>query len=62
MIEIATDPAFRDAHHYKNAALEQTIAVPVDPFLMLGNPRIGLALVFVTFGALLQLALRRRSA
>jgi hypothetical protein len=60
MIEIATDPAFAEAHQYKIAALAQTIAVPVEPFLMLGNPRVGLALVFVTLGALLQLALARR--
>jgi hypothetical protein len=62
MIEIATDPAFSDAHQYKIAALEQTIAAPVEPFLLLGNPRVGVAVVFVAVGALLQLALRRRTA
>jgi hypothetical protein len=62
MIEIATDPAFADAHQYKIAALEQTIAAPVEPFLLLGNPRVGVALVGLAFGALLQLALRRRTA
>lgn len=62
MIEIATDPAFADAHQYKLAALEQTIAVPVEPFLMLGNPRVVLLLALVALGALIQLALRRRAA
>jgi hypothetical protein len=62
MIEIATDPAFSEAHQYKVAALAQTIAVPVEPFLMLGNPRIALALVLVTSGALLHLLLGRRPA
>ena len=62
MIEIATDPAFSDAYQYKNAALQQTIAVPVEPFLMLGNPRILLALFGVALAALLQLALGRRAA
>jgi hypothetical protein len=60
MIEIATDPAFAGAHQYKNAALEQTIAVPVDPFLMLGSPRVLLALALLALGALLQLGLRKR--
>jgi len=61
MIEISTDPAFADAHRYKNAALEQTIAVPVGPFLMLGSPRVLLALALLALGALLQLALGRRA-
>jgi len=62
MIEIATDPRFSDAHKYKIAALAQTIAVPVEPFFSLGNPRVGLALVLVTLGALLQLAFGRGGA
>jgi hypothetical protein len=60
MIEIATDPAFAGAHQYKNAALAQTIAVPVEPFLMLGSPRVLLALALLALGALLQLGLRKR--
>jgi len=62
MIEIATDPAFSDAYKFKIAALQQTIAVPVEPFLMLGNPRVLLALVGIALGALLHLALGRRAA
>jgi len=60
MIEIAADPAFRDAHLFKQAAMSQTIAVPVEPFLSLASPRWSVALVLVTVGALAQLALGRR--
>jgi hypothetical protein len=61
MIEIATDPAFSEAYQHKHAALKQTIAVPVEPFLMLGSPRILLALFGVALAALLQLVLGRRA-
>lgn len=62
MLEIATDPAFADAHRYKIAAMQQTIAIPTDPFLNPGSPRWLVALVLVTLGALLQLLLRARAA
>jgi hypothetical protein len=58
MIEIATDPAFRDAHLYKQAAMDQTIAVPVEPFFWLASPRWLVALLLVAIGALVQLAIR----
>jgi hypothetical protein len=59
MIEIATDPAFADAHPHKVAALERTIAIPSEPAIQLGSPRwlVGLALALLGTG--LQLALRR---
>jgi len=56
MIEIATDPAFADAHRYKEAAMDQTIAVPVEPFFSLASPRWLVAGLL----ALLGLALHRR--
>jgi hypothetical protein len=59
MIEIATDPAFGDAHLYKHAAMDQTIAVPVEPFFSLASPRWLVALLLVAIGALGQLALRK---
>jgi hypothetical protein len=62
MIEIATDPAFRDAYQFKNSAMEKTIAIPSEPFLQLGSPRWLAAGALVTLGALLQLALGRKSA
>ncbi len=62
MIAIATDPAFRDAYQFKNSSMEKTIAIPSEPFLQLGSPRWLVAGALVTLGALLQLALGRRSA
>jgi len=62
MIEIATDPAFRDAYAFKTRSLEKTIAIPSEPFLQLGSPRWLVGGALVTLGALLQLALGRRTA
>jgi hypothetical protein len=61
MIEIATNPAFADAHQFKTAAMAQTIAVPLEPFLMLGSPRWLVGGALLAIGALLQLALRARA-
>ena len=49
-LEIVTDPAFSGKHHFKAAALEKTIAFPVEPDLNLGDPRllIGLLLLALT--------------
>jgi hypothetical protein len=62
MIEIATDPAFRDAYQFKNSSMEKTIAIPSEPFLQLGSPRWLVAGALVTLGAWLQLLLGRRAA
>lgn len=62
IMEIATNPAFADAHQFKTAAMAQTIAVPIEPFLLLGSPRWLVAGALVAFGALLELALRARSS
>jgi hypothetical protein len=59
IMEISTNPAFRDAHQFKTAAMAQTIAIPTEPFLMLGSPRWLVAGALLTLGALLQLALGR---
>jgi hypothetical protein len=61
LAEISTDPAFGDAHRYKTAAIEQTIAVPLEPFLDLGSPRWIAAGALVTAGLSLQLLLRGRA-
>ena len=49
-LEIVMDPAFSGKHHFKAAALEKTIAFPVEPDFNLGDPRllIGLLLLAVT--------------
>jgi hypothetical protein len=62
LVEIAGDPAFGDAHLYKHAALHKTIAVPFAPTVMLGSPRVLLALAGFAFGAVLHLAIGRRAA
>ncbi len=61
MLEIATDPAFADAHRFKQSAMAQTIAIPVEPFLDLASPRWTLGLALVALGALLELLLRAGS-
>ncbi len=62
MIEIATDPRFRDAHVYKLAAMEKTIAVPLDPYFEAGGPRIVVALALLAGASLAHAALARRAA
>lgn len=62
MMAIATQPEFRDAHIYKRAAMEKTIAVPIAPYFVAGGPRLGAALLLVTAAALAHAALARRSA
>lgn len=59
--------ALRDAdgpriHAFKIAAMEKTIAFPLDPWFQLGDPRLVLALVFVVVGLAVQLARARASA
>ncbi len=39
-----------DIHRFKVAALEKTIAYPLDPWFHFGDPRLLLALVFVAIG------------
>jgi hypothetical protein len=55
MLEIATDPRFGDRHEYKIAALDKTIAVPVEPRLHLADRRLLLALLLVSGVALLDI-------
>jgi len=62
MIEIATQPEFRDAHVYKRAAMEKTVAVPIAPYFVAGGPRLAVALALVAGAALAHAALARRGA
>ena len=48
-------------HAFKVAAVEKTIAFPLDPWFQLGDPRILLALIFVIFGLVMQLRYTARS-
>jgi hypothetical protein len=49
-------------HDFKIAALEKTIAYPLDPWFQLGDPRFVLALILLIVGLAAQLALTRRAA
>ena len=40
LLEIALNPVFDSKHHFKIAALEKTIAVPVEPDIYLGDLRL----------------------
>jgi hypothetical protein len=51
-LEIVTDPAFSGKHHFKAAALEKTIAFPVEPDFNLGDPRLLIGLLLLALTAL----------
>lgn len=57
MLEAVTDGRFEGIHPFKRAAIEKTIAFPVDPWFQTGEPRVILALLIV----ILALLLRRNS-
>lgn len=61
LLEIMSNPAFGGKHEYKMAALDKTIAYPVEAQLYLSDPRLLLALVLIAFVALAdRLAFGRR--
>lgn len=53
-MEIVTNPAFSSKHHFKTAALEKTIAYPIEPQLYLGDLRLILGLVLLALVALID--------
>ena len=61
MLEISTNPAFRSSHAFKAAAMNKTIAFPIDPWSQLGDPRLvlGLLLAMLGFALSWREALRR---
>ena len=50
MLNISTNPAFSGKHNFKIAAMEKTIAFPIDPWYQLGDPRLVLALLLGLVG------------
>lgn len=50
MVEIASNPAFQGSHEFKVAAMQKTIAYPLDPWFHLGDPRLILALLLGLLG------------
>lgn len=54
-LEIVSNPAFKAQHHFKTAALQKTIAFPIEPKLYLGDPRLLLGLILLALTALVDL-------
>ena len=54
-MEIVTHPDMYGKHEFKIAALEKTIAYPVEVQIYLSDPRFTLVLVFLVFGLSLRL-------
>lgn len=61
LMEIASNPAFQGKHHFKQAALDKTIAYPLENTLYLSDPRFLLALVLLAVVALSDIAFFRRN-
>jgi hypothetical protein len=61
-MEIVTIPETRGRHEFKVAAIEKTIADPVETRIHLGDPRVSLGLGLFALASLLDLALYRRGA
>ena len=53
-MEVVTHPNMRSKHAFKVAALEKTIAYPVETVLYLSDPRFLLALILIILGLFLQ--------
>lgn len=61
-LEIVTNPEFLGKHHFKTAALEKTIAYPIETSLYLGDPRLLLGLILLALTVLIDnVRLSRRS-
>jgi len=54
MLEISSNPAFQGSHDFKVAAMQKTIAFPLDPWFHFGDPRLLLALILGLTGSLLS--------
>jgi hypothetical protein len=58
-MEIVSNPKMRGKHEFKIAALNKTIAYPVEPFLYLGDPRLLLGFILLIIGLILQLRIKK---
>ena len=59
-MDIVVNPAFRGRHDFKEAALEKTVAYPIETTLYLGDPRFLLGLILLAMTALLDVFLYGR--
>jgi len=53
-LEIVTNPAFNGKHQFKTAALEKTIAFPIETSLYPSDPRLLLGLILLALTALIE--------
>jgi len=60
LLEIALNPIFGGKHDFKTAALDKTIAYPVETQVYLSDPRFLLALILLAVLGLLDLLIYRR--
>ena len=58
-MEVVSNPKILGKHEFKVAALDKTIAYPVETFLYLSDPRMLLAFILSILGLVLQLRIRR---
>ena len=56
-MEIVTHPNMRDRHEYKIAAMQKTIAYPVEPFAYYSDIRIILGMLILIIGLSIQVFL-----
>lgn len=61
LMDIVTNPAFTGSHEFKMAALDKTIAFPIEMKLYYSDPRLLLALFLLALTALVDLLFFRRS-
>lgn len=61
LMEIAATPEFNGPHEFKIAAIEKTVAFPIEASLQLGDPRLLLGLFLFGLSAALHLLLGRPS-
>jgi hypothetical protein len=59
-MEVVTNPETRGRHTFKVAALDKTIAYPIETEINLGEPRLLLGLLLLTTAAILDLTLIRK--
>lgn len=60
LMDIASIPETRGRHEFKIAALDKTIAFPIETIINLGDPRLLLGLILLSTAAILDLALVRK--
>jgi len=58
-MEVVSNPKILGKHEFKVAALDKTIAYPVETFLYLSDPRMLLAFILIILGLVLQLRIRQ---